>query len=387
MTPTLKIAVYSGEIPSTTFIERLIEGLSKTNKTIYLFGALVKKVSYKDSVIVVGYTHNRFRKFLHLLKYTLLLTFFKFKDKKKLDQILKNQSNNLIYSKVKSYPILWHHPDVFHLQWAKGIEEWSWVQEFGIKLVVSLRGAHINYSPIANLELASMYRTYFARVDSFHAVSKNMSVEASKYGAHLDKTKVIYSGLNLEDFKHSPKKQNDVFNIISVGRPHWIKGYVYALDACKILKEAGLKFHYTIIGGSNDIELEYQIHDLDLQHHVTLDIQKPFENVKNSIMSADLLLLPSTKEGIANVVLEAMALETLVLSTDCGGINEVIVNGINGFIVPIRDPKSIAECIFTIYSLSEESKTNIKLSALNTLKNQHTEEQMVSGMLELYELL
>jgi glycosyltransferase involved in cell wall biosynthesis len=385
MGKSLKIAIYSGEIPSTTFIERLIIGLSLTEHTVFLFGPKTIKVSYNNSIKVVAYAHNRFHKLLHLLKYTFLLSLFKPKDKRKLDQILRRQSKTHMYDKVKSYPVLWHRPDIFHLQWAKGLEEWAWVQEFGITLVLSLRGAHINYSPIANLELAEMYQTYFPKVDAFHAVSKEMANEAQKYGAMNEKVKVIYSGLSPNVYKKPKENQDELFKIISVGRPHWIKGYNYALDACKILKVNNFEFSYAIIGGSSDIEFLYQVHDLGLQDDVTLLHQKPYEEVQSMIHSADLLLLPSQKEGIANVVLEAMSLGTLVLSTDCGGIEEVITNGKNGFIVPIRDSKSMADKIMEISNLSDIEKSRIKKEALKTIQHQHTEAQMVQDMLELYE--
>ncbi len=384
MSRPLKIAMYSGEVPSTTFIERLILGLSKTDCTIYLFGVRHKRVSYSPNVKVITYTHNRFTKFLHLITYTILLSLFKHKDKKKLDDILKSQSKNLIYSKVKSYPVLWHRPDIFHIQWAKGLEEWAWVQQFGMKLVLSLRGAHINYSPIADPQLAAMYRTYFPQVDGFHAVSNAIAKEASIYGASLDRTKVIYSGLNLDAFHFKQEKNNHVFQMISVGRPHWVKGYTYALDAMKILKDFNLKFHYTIIGAGSDIELLYQVKDLELNDHVTLLDVATLDQVKLKIQSSDVLLVSSVKEGIANVGLEAMALGTLVLSTDCGGMAEVIDDGLNGYLVPIRHPKAIADAVLKVVRLDPEASTAILEAALQTIASQHSESQMVEGMMGLY---
>lgn len=44
-----KIAIYSGVIPSTTFIERLIQGVSKGGNTVFLFGELKKKGNYNKS--------------------------------------------------------------------------------------------------------------------------------------------------------------------------------------------------------------------------------------------------------------------------------------------------------------------------------------------------
>ncbi|QRM87779.1 glycosyltransferase [Lacinutrix sp. WUR7] len=385
MKDQLKIAIYSGDIPSTTFIERLIQGLSNTGNSIYLFGFVKKKTKYPDSVSVFGYQNTRLRKALHYLKYSFLLFCFKHKEKRKLDRILKGQSENVLLAKVKSYPVLWHKPDVFHVQWAKGLADWIWVQEFGMKLVLSLRGAHINYSPIADEKLAAMYRAYFSKVDGFHAVSKAIGLEAEKYGAAKEKIHVVYSGLPFEEEKKTVAKHNEIFQIISVGRAHWKKGYTYALDACNILKAQGHKFHYTIVGGTNDIEFAYQVHDLHLENEVRLIDNLPYAKVQALMQHADLLLLPSVEEGIANVVLEAMQNKTLVLTTNCGGMDEVISDGVNGFIVPIRDSEAIATKISEIVAITEVAKEAIRKKALHTIKKQHSENQMVDQMLTLYQ--
>jgi len=380
----LKIAIYSGDIPSTTFIERLIHGVSNAHTSVYLFGFIKEKVNYKKQVSVFAYKNTKLHKGLHLIKYSFLLFCFKHKEKRKLDAILKQQSKNLLLDKVKCYPILWHKPDIFHLQWAKGLADWIWVQEFGIKLVLSLRGAHINYSPIADLQLASMYLENFPKVEAFHAVSKAIGLEAEKYKASREKIKVVYSGFDGASEMSSIKKAKSPFQIISIGRPHWIKGYTYALDACKILKDNNFEFEYTIIGGANDIELVYQVHDLTLDKEVTLLDQMPFAKVQEMLQNSNLLLLPSIKEGVANVVLEAMALKTMVLSTDCGGVTEVVNEGVNGFIVPIRNARRMAEKIMEIANLSENEEIEIIEQATKTIKENHSEKQMVTEMLALY---
>ncbi|MEM5564580.1 glycosyltransferase [Psychroserpens sp. AS72] len=161
------------------------------------------------------------------------------------------------------------------------------------------------------------------------------------------------------------------FEIISVGKPLWENGYVYALDACKILKEAGLPFHYFIIGDSHDIELQYQINDLELTDQVTLMGQKSLEYINDKIQYANLYLQTSVKNGINKFVLTAIGLETIVLTTDCGGVDEIILHGKTGFIVPIRNAKLIAKSIIEIQNLSEEIKSEIRHEALKTLKSQN----------------
>lgn len=380
-----KIAIYSGAVPSTTFIERLIVGISKAGQGVYLFGYKAKNINYSEKNIIISTYSGRINKFLRLLWFSLLLTLFKNNEKNKLDKWIKSRKSNTRMLKVKCYPVLWYKPDVFHLQWAKSIDDWIWVQQFGIKLIVSLRGGQINYQPISNPDVKHLFLNYFPLVDGFHAVSKAIALEAQKYGADPNKIKVVYSGLPESNFTSASKPNNPTFKILSVGRNHWKKGYHYALDSMKILSDKGVTFEYTIIGAKDVEELEFQKADLGLEGSVIFKSKVGFSEVQQMMSDADLVLLPSVEEGIANVVLEAMQLGTIVLTTDCGGMNEVIEDEKNGFMVPVRNPQKMAETIMKIISLSESEKQEIIKKAQLTIQQNHTEAKMVSDMLSLYE--
>ncbi|MFM9987008.1 glycosyltransferase family 4 protein [Flavobacterium sp.] len=380
-----KIAIYSGEIPSTTFIERLIEGVSNDGFKIFLFGLQKGSVSYAKNVSFFSYS-NKWNKLYILLKYSFLLSVFKSKEKKKLDEIIYNKKRNIKLCKVKYYPVLYHKPDVFHLQWAKSLEDWIWVHDFGIKLILSLRGTHITISPIADEKLAEQYRELFPKVDGFHAVSKSIQKQAEEYGAETTKIKVVYSGLNLKELPFVENKiKNRTLKILSIGRSHWVKGYTDALDACVLLKKENFDFQYSIIGVGSDEELIFQKAQLLLENEVIFKKSMPFKEIITEIQQADILLLSSLEEGIANVVLEAMALGTMVLSTNCGGIEEVITDGENGFIVPVRNPKAIAEKIKKITLLSENERNEIYKKARKTIEKQHDFSRNCNAMQALYQ--
>jgi len=381
-----KIAVYSGEVPSTTFIERLINGLCDEGYSVLLFGNLKKKTHYKSSrASVITYSDNRLQKLYHLIKYSVLLGLFRKREKKHLDAIICEKNANTILSKLRYYPVLWHKPDVFHLQWARSIGDWIWVRDFGMKLIVSLRGVHINYTPITQPEIGLLYQRVFHKVDGFHAVSQAIAKEAMKYGADAEKIKVVYSGLDKIDLPNKKTEEPTVFTILSVGRAHWVKGYTYALEACKILKDSGFVFKYQIIGGKDSEELCYLVETFNLQKEVALLGNTSFVEVQEKMQYANVLLLPSVEEGIANVILEAMQLGTLVISTDCGGMDEVIVNGQNGFLIPIRDSQNMAESLLKIFQFSLEEKQRMIERAKTTIDDQHSKERMISDIIALYE--
>ncbi len=384
---TIKIAIYTGLVPSTTFIERLIQGLAENGLHIYLFGFQNKKNRTVKNTHYITYK-TKLSKLVLLIKYSLLLIIFKKKDKKKLDKIILNQDKNTRQLKVKYYPVLYHCPDIFHLQWAKSIEDWLWVQEFGIKLILSLRGTHITISPIGDERWEKIYSQYFSRLDGFHAVSKSMVPIAQKFGALPEKIKVIRSGLDLKKLPFLSKTENNKsLNVISIGRSHWTKGYTYALDAMDLFSKENIDFNYTIVGVESDEELLYKRSQFELENKITFKETLPFAAVIALIRNADVLLLSSVEEGIANVVLEAMALGTLVISTDCGGMKEVVSDNENGFLVPSRDSEAIATALRNVSEMNIEAYKTITKAARNTIEKNHNYENMIVEMKDLYQTI
>jgi len=383
----MKVTIYSGSIPTTVFIERLIKGLANRGVIVSLYGP--KRNGYRHfnhNIKVTGYSGKVGKLYILIKYFTLLLLFRPTYLWKLLRHYYKGEKttglNNFL---VKAAPIIFHKPDVFHLQWAKALDDWMFLQDFGIKMVLSLRGAHINYSPVADAELAKMYCRNFPNVDAFHAVSEAIAVEAGKYGCPPVKTKVIYSGLDPEAFKFSHKIDHSTgnFRIISIGRSHWIKGYSYSIDACKLLADKNFRFTYTIIGGISE-ELQFQVHQLRLDDQVKLLPSLPFDDTMRMLADSDVLLLPSLEEGIANVVLEAMAVGVPVISTRCGGMEEAIEHNINGFLVDPRNPPQIAESVVRISQMEDTEKLNIIREARTTIVQKFSRSQMIDGMIKLY---
>lgn len=385
----LKIAIYSGVVPSTTFIERLIIGLAESGSEVYLFGDQQRKAQYGKNIIVSTYG-KKFSKLWVLVRFSVLLWLFKSKEKRELDSWISSRNRRSLLLKVKCYPVLWYAPEIFHLQWARSVEDWLWVQDFGMKLVISFRGAHINYTPITEEGVAELYLKYFPKVDGFHAVSSAIAKEAVKYGANPEKIKVVYSGFPLTAIpSHVDMYTQEIktIQLLSIGRSHWVKGYNYALDACYLLKQQGIDFHYTIIGAKGVEELEYQRSELNLIDQITFLDRVPYEEVLDKTQQAHIILLPSVEEGIANVVLEAMMLQKLVLTTDCGGMEEIVKDGQNGFVVPIRNPQQMSEKIMQISELSPSQIKEITTQARITIETINSEQKMVADMKSLYDFV
>lgn len=383
----MKIAVYSGEIPSTTFIERLINGLSdRKDVKLYLFGRFKTKVPiYKKTVTAVGY-RNTIGQAVSGLKYRLL-----FLTKPGLWKEFKmawSPGHLSIKQRIKLWgkilPVIYAELDIFHIQWAKNLKDWIFLEKMGVRVICSFRGTHINSSPLANTSLVAMYRELFPKCSGFYGVSQAIVKEAGLYADVGRKSKVVYSGLDLDNFRFSEKTRSTTpLKIISVGRPHWKKGYHYALETCRLLVKYGFEFSYTIVGGKTE-ELQYLIADRGLKSYIHFQDRLSLEEVKMAIKEHDVLLLPSVEEGIANVVLESMALGTPVISTDCGGMTEVVEEGISGFIVPTRNTIEMAKRIQYLAGLGEKELSTICKNARFRIETYHQQSHMIDGAVELY---
>ncbi|MDQ3392695.1 MAG: glycosyltransferase family 4 protein [Bacteroidota bacterium] len=390
----MKVAVYSGTIPSTTFVEHLVNGLGAKGVEILLFGKYTKQYIPSSPNIKVYASHINY-KAIPFVAYNLAwLMLHDFDTFKKIPYILKVGNKSKIKEAILFLslilPILIHKPDIFHIQWAKAIGEFKWIKEvLNPIIIVSLRGGQINYSPVADKMLAEKYRKYFPMVHHFHGVSEAIIKEAEQYGLDPSKATVIRPAVQ-KSLLDNPLKsigRKEKLSILSVGRFHWKKGYHYALDAMKILKNSKIDFHFTIVAGGEHEEILFQIHSLDLEKQVTIVHGLPHAEVLNIMINTDLFLLPSVEEGIANVVLEAMALGTPVITTNCGGMEEVVKDQYNGFMVPVRNPEAIAEAIKHYNSLPIEKLDNMRENARTTITQNHLVENQVIDMIDLYKNL
>jgi len=387
----MRIAIYSGGIPSTSFVENLIAEMAKKRYHISLFGTKNSKYTVANkNVKVYTYPSNYFSLFFKLMWNTsrLLITH---PDRliSAVKEIKKVNGISIKLNRLCRFTIVLNHlPDIFHVQWIKTGHEWLFLKDFGVKVVGSFRGAQINYSPIANDKLAQIYKDTFPLYDGFHAVSEAIMNEALKYNASVDKiwriTGAVHPDLLIYPSLKKQKIKRTKLQVLSVGRSHWIKGYSYAIDACKILMDDGVSFHYTIIGASDSEELLFQINDLNLNEFVTLTDKVEQKEVIKQYENSDILLLPSLKEGIANVVLEAMAVGLPVISTDCGGMNEVIINEKNGWLVPTRDSLAIANAIMHFTKLNDDTILTIVDNAKGTIKKDFLLDTQIDKMIQMY---
>jgi colanic acid/amylovoran biosynthesis glycosyltransferase len=151
-----------------------------------------------------------------------------------------------------------------------------------------------------------------------------------------DRCKILVHRLGV-DLDYWVPGQNPIsgscFSIVSVGRLHPIKNYDLLIHACYELKSAGLDFHCTIAGeGEEKNRLQNLIHELCLQNEIELCGHLGRDRVRILYSQADVVVLTSRSEGIPLTLMEAMAMERVILAPAITGIPELIADGETGFL-------------------------------------------------------
>lgn len=130
------------------------------------------------------------------------------------------------------------------------------------------------------------------------------------------------------------------------------KGHRYLVDACALLKSRGLDFKCVCIGGGDFLEeLETQAKDCAIAEEISFVGRLPQDEVRSYLSRASLLVLPSIiarsgkMEGLPVVLMEALAMELPVVSTDISGISELVEHNVTGVLVPEKNAASLADAL------------------------------------------
>lgn len=114
-----------------------------------------------------------------------------------------------------------------------------------------------------------------------------------------------------------------------------------------------------------------------------LHILPPVQNVERVFRSFDISVTPSRGEPFGLVVVEAMASGTPVVATDAGGIPEIVTNGVDGLLVPPRDPEALAGAIIQLLT-NQELAERLKNTALETARTRFPEPLMAQQFDRIY---
>jgi len=175
-----------------------------------------------------------------------------------------------------------------------------------------------------------------------------------QFSHRADRVHRIYNGLDLAEFWRADFSSIPPL-IIAVGRLIPKKGFGDLIRACALLGERGKSFRCEIIGeGPLENELSRQIDKLCLQNNVVLAGAKPQTQLRGRLAAANVFVLPSVidsdggMDNLPTVIMEAMAAGLPIVSTNIGGIPEMVIENETGFLVQSGNAAAMADAIETV---------------------------------------
>jgi glycosyltransferase involved in cell wall biosynthesis len=242
-----------------------------------------------------------------------------------------------------------------------------------------------------DFKVKSPYKFHHKCVKAILCVSK-MIEKITREGMHpkkKDLVRTVHSGINLDRFECaqqlSLKKDFDIpEDKILIGNCSAIadhKDYQTFVDTAQILNETHPdKFHFIIIGKGPD---EKKIKDyVDLKHlQNRITFTGFIANLQCYLKSLDIFLMTSKEEGLGTSLLDAMVCEIPIVSTNAGGIPEIVIHEQTGLLAKIKDPNALSDNILRLInddSLKAKVIKNAKEQVLKSYSKEHTAEKTIA---------
>ena len=186
-----------------------------------------------------------------------------------------------------------------------------------------------------------------ANVEHLHAIAPKANVHLVYHGLSADFTDLLL------DNGHAPTR-NGHLRVLGVGRLVAKKGFETLVEACAVLQERGVPFEARIVGQDDQHgdAIRKRIQELDVP--IELPGAVGPAQLLDEYRRADALcmpskLLPNDRDGIPNVLVEAMAAGAPVVATNVSGIPELVENEVNGLLIEPEDPQALADALIRLH--------------------------------------
>lgn len=234
-------------------------------------------------------------------------------------------------------------------------------QKIGIPNVVTLHGSDINVYPFRDNWTLQQTMKVLAEADRVIAVSEALKMAAEAIAMPKKPIEVIYTGCDLEHFTFDANARKairqklgiplDSVVLIFVGNVLREKGVEELMQAFRTLASDLKRLHLLVVGDGpllESLESASKKHRLSARVHFVG--RRPHVEIPEWLSASDILVLPSWREGLPNVVVEAMGCSRPVVATRVGGIPEAVESGRSGFLIQKGDVRALTQAIAELAS-------------------------------------
>jgi glycosyltransferase involved in cell wall biosynthesis len=245
-------------------------------------------------------------------------------------------------------------PDVVHIFFGvpDGPIGWLLKRTYGLPYIISLRGADVPSDEVKRFAkqyklLRPFIRWLWRDADALVAVSNGLRSYAKETSPDLP-IQVISNAIDLSAFTPAPQRDtNGLVRLLYVGRFNVFKNVETLVEAVGKLSQMDVgEFELNLVGeGEQRPVLERIVSELGLTRRVKFAGWVARDQIADHYRLADVFVTATTWEGMPNTVLEAMACGLPIVGTQASGLHELVRDGLNGYLVPTKDPEALAQAL------------------------------------------
>jgi glycosyltransferase involved in cell wall biosynthesis len=286
--------------------------------------------------------------------------------------------------------------DIIHGQWSVpgGYIAGQLARSLKLPLIISLHGSDVYLTEHSRL-YALAARSAFARARCVTAPSRHLLERSQSAGLAPAKTRVVPYGVDTARYLRAQGQAlrlrlglpSDAPVIGALGRLVYKKGFANLIAALPEIRKQAADVQ-CVIAGEGDLrdELTAQAQAMGVADGVHLIGHVAWQETPDFYAMCDVVALPSVVDaygnvdGLPNVLLEAMASGRAVVASRAAGMDEVIVGGENGTLVPPGDDRALAQAC--IYLLGDAERRRALGDAARRLMSEQYDWQMIAERFE-----
>jgi len=298
-----------------------------------------------------------------------------------------------LYSYYKKY-----NPDIVHHVAIKPVIYGTLVARFigSIKIVNAMAG--LGFVFISNKKRIKLLRFFVHQLFRFLFNNKNSRLilqNKDDLGYFLKNKLVnfdnvaIIRGSGVDIKKFIPAEESAGIPIVMLAsRMLWDKGVGEFVEAAKILKQEGIEARFVLVG-ENDSENPASISNSQLNEWNELDTVEWWgekTDMHKVLVQSSIVCLPSYREGLPKVLLEATSCGRPIIATDVPGCREIVHNGENGILVPLKNSIALASAIKELIN-NHEKRKSMGMNGRRLVESEFSDEIVVNLTKNVYQEL
>ena len=263
-------------------------------------------------------------------------------------------------------------------------------QALGIKVINNVAGlgtAFIRQGLLTRI-VSSLYRLAFRRSHVVFFQNQDDMAQFLRDGIvkPVQARLIPGSGVDLAHFSVAEpgREANEGFRFLLGSRLMWDKGVGEYVEAARLVRREVPEARFQILGFL-DVENRTAVSRADVERwgaEGVVEYLGHTDDVRPFLAAADCIVLPSYREGLPRILLEGAALGRPLVATDVPGCRQVVVDGDNGFLCEVRNPRSLADAMLKLIRLPADRRAELGRNARMRVERDYDERIAIGAYLD-----